>query len=95
MRYHSRMDDIQVENRVQARIDRILNRLFQSAQFRIEYAYSEEGISFRIDDTKGDIVGETNRETPIEVIEGMSDAELEQQLKIVFENTQRFLTEPF
>ena len=87
-RYHSRMD----EQRVQAkRIDRILVGILRPKAFRVTFGYSDEGISFRIDDTGGNILGEAYRGTSVSEIKNMSDEAIEKRLKEILANTQRLL----
>lgn len=90
--YHSRMDDVNVEQSVQAkRIERILIGIFQPKEFRVTFMYFNDEISFRIDDASGRIIGESYRGTPVSEIKSMSDGEIENRLRELLANTHRLL----
>lgn len=73
------------------RIERILGGILRPEMFRITFGYSDEGISFRIDDGGGNILGEAYSATPITEIENMSDKTIENRLKQILANTHRLL----
>ena len=75
-------------------MEKILKGLFQEEPFLVTFVYSEEGISYRIDDNRGNILGEAYRGSSAEEIKSMSDGELENLLRELLANTHRLLTSP-
>jgi hypothetical protein len=73
------------------RIERILLGLLNPKPYRSSYLYSDEGISFRIDDANGRILCEAYRPTTAGEVQSMSDEWIESRLKEMFANTHRLL----
>jgi hypothetical protein len=87
------MSDTADERTVQSRrIERILTAIFHPKQFLVTFVYTDEGISFRVDDTSGNILGESYPPTSVREIESMSDGQIENRLKELLANTERFLS---
>jgi hypothetical protein len=85
-------DDIDTERLAQTRrIEKIVAGLLAPDTYLITFVYSGEGIMFRIDDLRGQILAEAYRETLASEIKGMSDEEIESRLKSLFANTHQFL----
>lgn len=74
------------------RIERILTGIFHSKQFQVTFVYTDEGISFRVDDINGNILCESYPPTSVRVIESMSDEQIEHRLKELVANTEQNLS---
>lgn len=80
------------EQREQAqRIERGLSALMGARPFRSTYVYSDNGVSFRVDDAEGQILCEAYSPTSAAEIAAMTDEQIEARLKEMFANTQRLL----
>lgn len=78
------------ERREQAqRIERVLSALMGATPFRSAYVYSDNGVSFRVDDAHGQILCEAYSPTAAVEIAAMTDEQIEGRLKEMFANTQR------
>lgn len=73
------------------RIEAILSGLMGATPYRSTYGYSDDGVSFRVDDAHGQILCEAYRPTSATEIASMSDQQIESHLKDMFANTHRVL----
>ena len=85
--------ETQDERHAQAkRIERILiGMLGGPEKFRVAFVYSDEEISFRIDDANGHIMCESYRGTSANEIKAMTDDAIAKRLDEMFANTHRLL----
>lgn len=85
-------DQILTEQKEQAqRIETILSGLMNPTQYHSIYVYSDEGISFRIDDANGQIMCESNSPTSAREIQQLTHQEIENRLKMSFAKTLQLL----
>jgi hypothetical protein len=68
------------------RIETVLCGLMGATPYRSTYVYSDDGVSFRVDDAHGQILCEAYRPTSAEEIANMSDERIEDRLREMFAN---------
>ena len=87
------MSDSIDERTVEARrIERILTAILHPKQFQVTFVYTDEGISFRVDGSGGNILGESYPPTSVREIESMSDEQIGSRLKELLANAERLLS---
>ena len=73
------------------RIEAVLSGLMGATAYRSTYGYSDDGVSFRVEDAHRQILCEAYRPTSAESIASMTDQQIESRLKVMFANTHRLL----
>jgi len=73
------------------RIEAALSGLMHPAKYISTYVYSDDGVSFRVDDANGQILCEAYRATSAGEIASMSDERIKARLKEMIANTHRLL----